>query len=425
MAHVESGGLGQRLGLQPGDRIICINGHILHDVIDYHFYTAEEELEAEIERAGERLLYRAQRGYGEEFGLQFTDDVFDGLRRCDNRCSFCFVDQMPPAMRPSLYIKDDDYRYSFLHGNFITLSNWTERDWERVAEQYLSPLYISVHATKLDLRRRIFNNPRLPDIRVQLHRLAELGIEMHTQIVILPGLNDGQCLKDTVEDLAAVYPAVRSIGVVPVGLTKHHSAGLRLLRDEEEQAIVEQIIPWQAEYRRRFGIALVYASDELYFRGGFPIPSVEEYDDFPQLENGIGLARQLLDEWERIKSKGRGEGRRNGVVVCGTLVAPLLGHIIEELNDAFQLDITIAPIENGFFGSTVTVSGLLTAGDVLAGLEGRHLGDVVFLPRAMVDAMGKVTLDDLTLTEIESHLGVQAATAGSIAEIMSYFDISL
>jgi putative radical SAM enzyme (TIGR03279 family) len=424
VAHVESGGLGQRLGLQPGDRVICINGHILHDVIDYHFYAAEEELEAEIERAGERLLYRVQREYGEEFGLQFTDDVFDGLRRCDNRCSFCFVDQMPPAMRPSLYIKDDDYRYSFLHGNFITLSNWTERDWERVAEQYLSPLYISVHATKLDLRRRIFNNPRLPDIRVQLHRLAELGIEMHTQIVILPGLNDGQCLKDTVEDLAALYPAVRSIGVVPVGLTRHHSAGLRLLTVQEERAIVEQIMPWQAEHRRRFGIALVYPSDELYLRGGFPIPSAEGYDGFPQLENGIGLTRQLLDEWGRIRSEGGGGERGKGVVVCGTLVAPLLGQIIEELNDAFQLDITIIPVENGFFGSMVTVSGLLTAGDVMAVLERRNLGDIVFLPRTMLDATGEITLDDSTLREIESHLGVPVTMAGSVGEIMSYFDIS-
>ncbi len=424
MAGVERGGLAERSGLQPGDRIISVNGHVLHDVIDHHVYAAEEELEVEIERAAERLLYRVQRGYGEEFGLQFTDDVFDGVRRCDNHCPFCFIDQMPRGMRSSLYVKDDDYRYSFLHGNFITLSNWTERDWERVAEQHLSPLYVSVHATELELRRRIFNNPRLPDIRVQLHRLAELGIEMHTQIVILPSVNDGQCLKDTVEDVAALYPAVRSIGVVPVGLTKHHSAGLRLLTGEEEQAIVEQIVPWQAEYRRRFGLTFVHPSDELYLRGGFSIPSAEQYDGFPQLENGIGLVRQLLDEWESMKGKRRAAARRKGIVVCGELVAPLLGPIIEELNDAFQLNITIAPIENRFFGSTVTVSGLLTAGDVLAGLEGRDLGDVVFLPRAMFDATGKVTLDDVSLTEIESSLGVQAATAGCMEGILSYSDIS-
>jgi len=422
---VERGGLAERLGLQPGDRLVSINGHILHDVIDFHFYAAEEELELEVERDGLQLRYRLQRGYGEEFGLQFTDDVFDGLRSCNNRCSFCFVDQTPPGMRPSLYIKDDDYRYSFLHGNFITLSNWTEEDWERVAEQHLSPLYISVHATEPELRRRIFSNPGLPDVQVQLRRLAELGIEMHTQIVILPGLNDGQSLKRTVEDLAALYPGVRSIGVVPVGLTRCHSTALRLLTPEEERTIVEQIIPWQAEYRSRFGIALVYPSDELYLRGGFPIPLAEEYDGFPQLENGIGLTRQLLDEWERIKGSGKRGERGRGTMVCGTLVAPLLMHIIEELKNALQLDITILRVENRFFGSTVTVSGLLTAGDVLAALEGRNLGDVLFLPRAMFDALGKVTLDDLTLGEVGSRLGVPVTMAGSIGEIMSYFGIGL
>jgi putative radical SAM enzyme (TIGR03279 family) len=424
VALVEKGGLADRLGLQPGDRLISINGHVLHDVLDYHFYAAEEEFDVEIERGGQRLSYRVQRGYGEEIGLQFTDDVFEGLRRCDNRCAFCFVDQMPPGMRSSLYIKDDDFRYSFLHGNFITLSNWTEEDWERVVEQHLSPLYISVHATELEVRRRIFNDPHLPDIRVQLRRLAELGIEMHTQIVVLPGLNDGQCLKQTVEDLAALYPAVRSVGVVPVGLTKYHTAGLRVLNVEEERAIVKQIMPWQKEYRRRLGVALVYPSDELYVRGGFLIPSAEEYDGFPQLENGIGLTRQLLDEWETLRGRdGRGE-RGKGVLVCGMLVAPLLAHITEEVNDAFQLDITLIPVENGFFGSTVTVSGLLTGGDVLTALEGRNLGDVVFLPRSMFDAVGRVSLDDLRLIEIGSCLCVPVTMAGSIAEILSHFGAS-
>ncbi len=424
MAHVEKGGLAERLGLQPGDRLISINGHILHDTIDYHFYAAEEELDLDIERAGERLQYRVQREYGEEFGLQFADDVFDGLRRCNNRCAFCFVDQMPPGMRPSLYIKDDDYRYSFLHGNFITLSNWTDRDWERVAQQHLSPLYISVHATELELRRQIFNNPRLPDIRVQLHRLAELGIEMHTQVVILPGLNDGQCLERTVEDLAALHPGVRSIGVVPVGLTRYHRAGLRLPTLDEERAILEQITPWQSEYRRRFGVGLVYASDELYLRGGFSIPPAEEYDGFPQLENGIGLTRQLLDEWERLRVRSKEGMKGKGVVVCGMLIAPTLRGIGEELSSLFELDITTVSVENRFFGSTVTVSGLLTGRDVLADLERENVGETVFLPRTMFDAMGKVTLDDFTLLEIESRLGVSVSMAASIGEIVSHFGIA-
>ena len=418
MTSVQKGGLADRLGLRPGDRLIAINGHILRDVIDFHFYAAEEELELEIERGRQRLFYQVQRGYGEEFGLQFTDDVFDGLRRCDNRCAFCFVDQMPPGMRHSLYVKDDDYRYSFLHGNFITLSNWTEEDWERVAKQHLSPLYISVHATEPELRRRIFSNPRLPDVRLQLGRLAELGVEMHTQIVLLPGLNDGQPLERTVEDLTALHPAVRSIGVVPVGLTKYHAAGLRLLTAEEQRAVLERIAAWQAENRRRFGVAVVYPSDELYLRAGFPVPPEEEYDGFPQLENGIGLVRQLLDEWQGVKTEGRRPARGKGVMVCGTLVAPILGRIVEELTGGFGVDIRVVPVENEFFGSTVTVSGLLTGGDVVSALAGGDLGDVVFLPRVMFDATGKVTLDDLTLGEIESGVGVPVSRAGFMGQML-------
>jgi putative radical SAM enzyme (TIGR03279 family) len=423
VVRVEGGGLAERSGLQPGDRLVSINGHVLHDIIDYQFYAAEEKLELEIERGEKRLRYRVQRGYGEEFGLQFIDDVFDGLRRCHNRCAFCFVDQMPAGMRSSLYIKDDDYRYSFLHGNFITLSNWTERDWERVAEQHLSPLYISVHATDLDLRRRVFNNPHLPDIRAQLRRLVELGIKMHTQIVVLPGIDDGQCLERTVQDLAELYPGVQSIGVVPIGLTRYHAAGLRLLSAEEERAIVEQMMRWQAGYRARVGIGLVYPSDELFLRAAFPIPSAEEYDGFPQLENGIGLARQFLDEAKESRGRDGEVARRRGTVVCGMLIAPLLRDIVQKLNDALGLDITVMPVENRFFGSTVTVSGLLTGRDVLGALEGRSLGDVVFLPRTMFDASGKVTLDGLSSAELESSLGVPLNAAGSLGQMLEYLGI--
>lgn len=423
---MDQGGLADRLGLQPGDRLVSINGHVLRDVIDYRFYGADEQLEIEIDREGERLCYEVQRRRGEEFGLRFTEDVFDGLRVCNNCCAFCFVDQMPPGMRRSLYVKDDDYRYSFLHGNFVTLSNWSEQDWERIAEQHLSPLYISVHATEPAVRRRIFNNPRLPDIRSQLHRLAEIGIEMHTQIVVLPGLNDGQRLKSTVEDLAGIHPAVCSIGVVPVGLTKYHPAGLRLLTPGEERAIVREVMSWQAEYRRRYGIGLVYASDELYLRGRFPIPSADRYDGFPQLENGIGLARQLLDEWDRIKNKGSAAANSGkGTVVCGTLIAPVLEQITEDLNDAFGLELSTIPVENRFFGSTVSVSGLLTGGDVLEALAGVDVGGVLFLPRSMFEASGEVTLDGLCSGELESHLGVAVVATGSLHDVLGRCGVQL
>jgi putative radical SAM enzyme (TIGR03279 family) len=401
---------------------VTIDGHVLRDVIDYHFYAADERLELEIERAGNWLALVVDREYGEDLGVTFTEDVFDGLRRCRNNCTFCFVDQMPPGLRPSLYVKDDDYRYSFLHGNFITMTNWTEEDWERVAEQHLSPLYISVHSTHLDTRRHMLCNPRVPDMGQQLQRLAELGIEMHTQIVVIPGFNDGEQLQRTVQDLTALFPAVRSIGVVPVGLTRYHRGDVRPLTREEERAILEMIVPWQRQNRRELGVGLVYASDELHLRTGYAVPPAEEYDGFPQLENGIGLVRQLLDDWEALKSicaSPRVSGR--GTMVCGTLIAPTLGRICGELREEAGLDITVLPVANDFLGATVTVSGLLAGRDVVSALKGRDLGDAAFIPRAMFESQGQVTLDGVARTDMDASLDAPVVTAGSIAAVVDHF----
>jgi putative radical SAM enzyme (TIGR03279 family) len=407
------------VGLRPGDRLVAINGHVLRDVIDYYFYAADERLELEIERAGERLAFLVDREYGEDLGVRFTEDVFDGVRRCRNGCAFCFVDQMPPGLRPSLYVKDDDYRLSFLHGNFVTLSNWTEEDWHRVEEQHLSPLYISVHSTDLETRRRLLCNPRIPNILPQLRRLAALGIEMHAQIVVVPGWNDGDRLEETVSDLTGLFPAVRSIGVVPVGLTKYHRGQLRLLTVEEEGRIVEAIGHWQGANRDRLGVALVYASDELYLRTGHNVPLAEEYAGFPQLENGIGLVRQLLDEGEALSATCTGTpGRGKAALVCGTLIAPTLRSVCQELQERTGLDITVLPVPNEFFGRTVTVSGLLTAGDVMSALEGQDVGEVVFVPRSMFEAAGRVTLDDVTRKEIEASLQVEVVAAGGLTTVV-------
>jgi putative radical SAM enzyme (TIGR03279 family) len=419
---VEKGSLADRLGIRPEDRLVSINGRVLRDIIDYHFYAAEERLEIEIERAGKRLAFVVDREYGEEFGLRFTEDVFDGIRRCANRCEFCFVDQMPPGLRPSLFVKDDDYRYSFLHGNFITLSNWSEEDWDRVEEQRLSPLYVSVHATEPEVRQRLLCNARVPNILEQLRRLGEMGIEVHTQVVVVPGVNDGEHLRRTVEDLTALFPAVRSIGVVPVGLTKYHRAGLRLLSDEEILAVLDQVLPRQRENRKRLGVGLVYPSDELYLRGGYPVPAAEECDGFPQLENGVGLVREFLDDWDEFKLSDPKPLRGRGTLVCGTLVAPLMGEIVADLNDRWQVDIRVMAVKNDFFGGTVTVSGLLTGVDVIQALKGRDLGEVVFVPRVMFDASGRVTLDEVTTEEMEESLGVGVVQASSMEEIVTWFE---
>ena len=412
IAEVHPGSIAAELGLQSGDKLLSINGHVLRDVIDYRFYGAEEELELVVERRRERIVYQVERGYDQDLGIEFAEPTFDGLRRCNNRCEFCFLKGMPPGMRRSLYVKDDDYRYSFLFGNFITLTNLTEDDWARLAEQRLSPLYVSVHATDLALRRRILGSLAAPDVMEQLKRLGSLSIQVHAQIVLIPGLNDGQHLARTVADLAALYPTVQSIAVVPLGLTKYHRCPFRPYRPEEAGPIIARISAWQREYRRQHGLSLVYAADEWYLLAGLEVPAAEEYDGFPQLENGVGLTRVFLDEEFRVSGC---EFRVEKVtLVCGTLIAPVLERKAAELS---EVAVEVVPVENRFFGPTVTVSGLLTGRDVVEALRGCDLGDLVFLPRAMFDASGELTLDDMSLAAIGEKLGGRVKAAGTMGEV--------
>jgi putative radical SAM enzyme (TIGR03279 family) len=413
IAEVHSDSIAAGLGLRPGDVLLSINGHILRDVIDCRFYGAEEDLELVVQRGGERIVYQVERGYDQELGIEFAEPTFDGLRRCNNRCEFCFLNGMPPGMRRSLYIKDDDYRYSFLLGNYITLTNVTEDDWDRLAEQRLSPLYVSVHATDLALRRLILGNPAAPNVMEQLKRLGSLGIQGHAQIVLIPGLNDGRHLARTVADLAAFHPTVQSIAIVPLGLTRYHPCPFRTYTPDEAKPIVAQIAAWQREYRRQHGLNLIYASDEWYLLAGLELPPSEEYDGFPQLENGVGLTRVFLDEILDIRDCRSRVGKVT--LVCGTLIAPVLERKVAELS---EVAVEVVPVENLFFGPTVTVSGLLTGMDVVEALWGRDLGDAVFLPRAMFDASGELTLDDMTLAAIGERLRVKVEVAGTMGEVV-------
>lgn len=412
--------LAEAAGLRPGDVLRSINGHVLHDVIDYRFYSAEEILELVVERNGQLFTLAIERGYGEDLGLEFATPTFDGMRRCRNHCDFCFINQMPPGLRKSLYVKDDDYRYSFLFGNFITLTNLEEQDWIRLAEQRLSPLYISVHATDAQLRARLLGVPAAPDILEQIRRLGAIGIEVHTQIVVIPGFNDGTVLERTVQDLTSLYPTVRSVGVVPVGITRYHSCGLRPVSVREAKKIVTQLRLQQQLCRQQWGVALVYPSDEFYLMANLPIPSAKAYNGFPQLANGIGLTRQLLDDWKRLK---RGHQIRwthgRTTFVCGTLIAPVLRAIAGELSSLIGTDIQVVSVRNQFFGETVTVSGLLTAADVIQALRGQAIGDLLVLPASMFDASGRVTLDEYAQKDIEEELGVRVVVAGKLSEVLS------
>lgn len=399
IAAVSPGGLAERVGLQPGDELLSVNGHLLRDVIDVRFYSAEEHLALRVRRDGVECAVETERQYDEPLGLEFTHPTFDGIRRCDNRCEFCFVAQMPPGLRSSLYVKDDDYRHSFLFGSYITLTNLDEADWERIGEQRLSPLYVSVHATDPDLRRRILRNLAAPDVMAQLRRLADLGIEVHAQIVATPGLNDGSHLDRSIGDLADLYSAVRSVSVVPVGMTKYHRGDCRVHTDAEMLSVFEQVTDWQARLRERLGVNFAYLSDEWYLRLSQEIPPAEAYDGLDLTENGVGLVRQFLDHESRITPSGH----ESHTLVTGTLFAPVLRSVANA---------SVIPVVNRFFGETVTVAGLLTARDVIAQLRERELGDVVALPSAMFGGPEGQSLDEMWPPEVAEALGRPVAVGG-------------
>jgi putative radical SAM enzyme (TIGR03279 family) len=417
VASAMVGSIGEALGIQPGDVLLSINGHPLHDVLDVQFYAADEELELVVRRGDREHLFQVERDYDLSLGLDFTSPTFDGLRRCHNRCAFCFVAQMPPGLRRSLYVRDDDYRYSVLYGNFVTLTNLTGDDWERLAIQRLSPLYVSVQATEPDLRRRLLGRADVPDVLDQIDRLGDLGIEVHTQIVLIPGQNDGPHLSRSVADLATRYPAVRSIGIVPVGLTRYHRGGCRSYTPGEARAVIAQVEPLQATYRARHGVSLVYLADEWYLLAGIDVPADEVYDDYAQIENGIGLVRQFLEDSEGLRRRRSKLRVDSSTLVCGTLIAPLMRQAARTLAETGRVQVTVAPVVNRLFGERVTVSGLLGGEDVIAALKGCALGDVVCLPRAMLDDAGERTLDDLTVDDLSGRLHRPVIVADQMSEL--------
>lgn len=417
---VVPGGLGARVGLFPGDVVLSVNGHLLRDVIDLQFYSADDELKLLVRRpgTGERELTTV-REPDEELGIEFTSPTFDGIRLCRNRCEFCFIHQMPGGMRKTLYVRDDDLRYSFLYGNFITLTNWSDEDWSRVAEQRLSPLQVSVHATDRQLRARLLGLPEVPDVMEQIQRLGELGIQVHAQIVVVPGINDGAALERSVQDLAALYPTVQSIGVVPVGLTRFQCRELRTMTTDEARVLLAWAAPLRRRLQRELGSRLVYPSDEVYLLAGTPVPGAGAYEGFPQLNNGIGLLRLLLDDWTRLRRRLPPALTKLGsaTLVCGTLIGPTLQELARQLAAATGTNLCVLAVENAFFGPTVTVSGLLTWADVQAALTGQELGRLLVLPRVMFDAAGGRTLDDVTLDQVCSSVGVPVITADRFSDL--------
>jgi putative radical SAM enzyme (TIGR03279 family) len=417
------------LGVQPNDELLAVNGQPCQDVIDVQYYSAEEWLELRIRRDRREITLSGERRYDQPLGIEFTHPTFDmDIRRCNNLCEFCFVLQMAPRMRRTLYIKDDDYRYSFLFGHFVTLTNLSERDWQRIIEQHLSPLYVSVHATDLEVRRRCLRNPSAPDIMAQLRELAEHNFEIHTQLVITPNVNDGEHMARSVHDLASLYPNVRSVSVVPVGLTKYHRYGLTTNSLDHANAVLDACEAWQRAFRAQFGVGFVYPTDEWYLLTGRPLPQLTEYDGLALHENGLGMVRSFLDEWNQVRRQEvprlRAEQLRAKrlTLVTAALFAPTLQMAAAELAAESALDLRVQAIVNTRLGESITVAGLLTASDVIEQLlplkAAAALGDLVILPRIMFDHPEGVALDDRSPSDVARALDVPVALADCMGDVL-------
>ncbi len=420
---VEPGSLGDTLGIQPGDDLLTVNGTPCEDVIDVQFYAAEDHVTLTVQRGAETLTLAGDRAEGQPLGLEFEHPTFDiDIRRCNNLCEFCFVLQMAPRMRRTLYIKDDDYRYSFLFGHYVTLTNFSAHDWDRIKTQRLSPLYVSVHATDPDLRREVLRNPDAPDVLAQLRELGEHHITVHTQLVVTPGQNDGPHLEQSVRELAALWPTVQSVSVVPVGLTNHHKYGKRPNTRAEAEAVLDACHRWQADFQDRFGVRFVYPTDEWYLVTGQELPPLDAYDDLEGLqENGLGMVRHFLDEWDEVR---RAEVpalqplHRHLTLVTAALFGPVLAETASALAAQTGVRLDVVPIANRRLGETITVSGLLMAEDVIAQLQGRDLGEVVVLPRLMFDHPDGISLDDQHPQQIAAELGRPVALADLMGDVL-------
>lgn len=420
--------LAAELGLRPGDELLAINNHPLRDVIDVQFYSADEHLQLLMRREGELLSYETERDYDKRLGIEFAHPTFDiDIRRCNNLCEFCFVLQTAPRMRRTLYIKDDDYRYSFLQGHFVTLTNLSDEDWARIEEQRLSPLYVSVHATEVELRRKLLRNPAAPDVIAQLRWLGDRGIEVHAQIVVTPGLNDGPHLDRSVADLATLWPAVRSVNVVPVGITKHHKYGRRANTRAEAGVVFDQVTAWQRKLLAEVEVRFAYLTDEWYLVLDKPVPVAEEYDGLALQENGLGMVREFLDGWQvtsdelasgesQISTMANRDGRK-ATLVTGTLFAPTLEKTAADLAELTGITLEVVPVVNQRLGATITVAGLLMGQDVIEQLRDRDLGAVVVLPRIMFDHPDGISLDDVAPDEIAHALDRPVILAEEMGDV--------
>ena len=409
--EVEPGSIAEELEIEPGDKLLSINQNEIEDVFDYHFYVNDEYLTVLVQKKnGEEWELEIEKEYEEDLGISFEEGLMDEYHSCCNKCVFCFIDQMPPGMRETLYFKDDDARLSFLQGNYITLTNMKEKDIERIIKYKLSPINISVHTTNPELRCKMLHNRFAGDALKHLERFYDNQIEMNSQIVLCKGINDGKELERTIEDLAKYYPYMQSLSVVPVGLTKYRE-GLEQLEKfnrEDSIKIIELIRKYQEKYLKELGTRFVHASDEWFIVGELPIPEEDYYEGYGQIENGVGMVRSLMDEVkEEIEKAAGDEKKRELSLATGKLAAPILKELIENMKEKYpNLTVHVYSIENDFFGKDITVAGLITGQDILAQLKEKKLGQYLLIPDVMLRSGERVLLDDITVDDLEKALQI-------------------
>ena len=406
---IEPGSIAEELELEPGDELLRVNGEIIEDVFDYHFQTNDTYLELTIRKKdGEEWDLEIEKEYDEEIGITFENEFMDQYRSCSNNCIFCFIDQMPPGMRPTLYFKDDDSRLSFLQGNYITLTNMSDHDIDRIIRYHLAPINISFQTTNPELRCKMLHNRFAGNIFPKVQRLYEAGIEMNGQIVLCKGYNDGAELERSISDLSKYLPHLKSVSVVPVGLSKYRDglAPLEPFTREDAKEVLATIHKWQKKLYEQWGLHFIHAGDEWYLLAGEPIPEEENYDGYIQLENGVGMLRLLEDEVAEELSKREGDDRHRHVTIAtGKAAAPSLEKHMQKIREKYpNVQAEVVTIINYFFGESITVSGLITGKDLMEQLEGRDLGDCLLLPCNMLRSGKNVFLDDVTVEEVEERL---------------------
>jgi len=413
--------LADKAGITSGDMLVSINGNEINDVLDYRFYMTDSKLTLLLNRDGKEYSATIKKGEYDDIGLEFETYLMDSKKSCTNKCVFCFIDQLPHGLRDTLYFKDDDSRLSFLMGNYITLTSLKDSDVDRIIKMHMSPINISVHTTNPELRCKMMNNRFAGDSLRHLKRLAENGITLNCQIVLCKGLNDGNELISTMHDLATLYPAVNSVSVVPAGLTKHRDGlyPLEPFTSDEACKNIKIVESFAALCKKEYGSSIFFCGDEFYLKAGMELPSSDYYEEYAQIENGVGMISLMKEEFENALEDLKGEitastKPRNVSIATGEAAYGFIKSISKQLEEMFPtLFINVFKIKNDFFGPNITVAGLITGTDLIAQLKGKDLGDVLLIPRTMLESEGIMFLDNVTLIDAQEELDVEIETVNN------------